>query len=131
MGKKTTSKIGRPTKYKPEICGLFPKIMEEGESIEEVAVIIGVSVSTIYLWKEKHKKFSEALKKGVEISKAWWLKQGRIGIRENGFNSTLWYMNMKNRHGWADKNENKVDVTVAPEIIVKFTKGPDADNNAT
>ncbi len=99
--------MGRPTKYKEEFCERVPEIMRDGASIEEVAVELGVALSTLYLWREKHPEFSEAIKRGEAVSRAWWIKRGRINLENRDFNSTLWYMNMKNRHGWADKVEKK------------------------
>ena len=41
---------------------------------------------------------------GMELSEAWWLKAGREGLSLGKFfGSSLYYMNMKNRFGWAEK----------------------------
>jgi len=52
--------------------------------------------------------FSETIKRGHELSQAWWEEQGRKGLHNLKFNSGLWYMNMKNRHGWRDKKPDEV-----------------------
>ena len=123
--------VGRPEEYKPEYCDVVIEQMKEGASKTEVAAILGTYRDRLIKWAAKHPDFANAIKKGEELSKAWWLKQGRVALREQAFNATLYYMNMKNRHGWADKSENKVNVTATPEIIVKFVKGSDANNKSS
>jgi orotate phosphoribosyltransferase-like protein len=106
------NKIGRPTIYREEMCEKVVELLKEGASIEEIGLELNVGYSTIYKWMDMYPEFGEAIKNGREYSKGWWLQQGRIALREKEFNSTLWYMNMKNRHGWADKNENTHNVSV-------------------
>jgi hypothetical protein len=102
---------GRPTDYRPEMCGEVIELLKEGASIEEIGLELDVGYTTVYLWMDKHPEFMKAVKKGREFSKGWWMKEGRISMRDKDFNSTLWYMNMKNRHGWADKQEIAATVT--------------------
>jgi len=99
---------GRPTKYRKEYCETIIPLMAEGMAKVEVCAKLGIDYNTFMSWQDKHPKFFLSVKKGDKLSKAWWMKQGRIALRDGTFNSTLWYMNMKNRHGWADKKEVKV-----------------------
>jgi len=96
---------GRPSKYKPEYCNTVVELMSEGASKTEVAAYIGVVKSTIYEWEKNHDEFSNAIKKGEELSEAWWERHGRMQLENPKFNHVLWYMNMKNRFGWRDKQE--------------------------
>jgi len=97
--------MGRPTKYKEEYCDRVPELMKDGMAMVEVAAKLDVCVDTLNEWRKVHEVFSLAVKKGIELSEAWWVRQGRIALRDSKFNSTLWYMNMKNRFNWADKTE--------------------------
>jgi RPA family protein len=114
--------FGRPTDYKPEYCQVLIDLMSEGASITEVAAEIGVNKSTIYEWVKNFEDFSDAKKIGEQLSEAWWEKAGRKNLATKEFNATLWYMNMKNRHGWKDKVENTGSMTITHEQALNELK---------
>lgn len=101
---------GRPTDYKPEFCDLVIPLLKQGMSIAEIGLELDIGYSTIYRWMDEHEEFREAIKSGREFSQGWWEKQGRVALREKEFSPTLWYMNMKNRFGWKDKQETEHNV---------------------
>lgn len=117
--KETNMAGGRPTIYKPEFCERAIEYLKEGASIEELGLELDCGYSTIYLWMDQHPEFLEAIKKGREYSEAWWKKNGRTQLHSDTFNSTLWYMNMKNRFGWADKKEVNANISVSHEDAIK------------
>lgn len=96
---------GRPSEYRQEYCQLAIDLMTEGASITEVAAEIGVMKQTVYNWMDAHPEFLDAIKEGVDRSEAWWEKQGRSNLKTKEFQAALWYMNMKNRFKWADKQQ--------------------------
>lgn len=108
------NKVGRPTKYKQEYCDVAIELMSEGASLIEVAAAVGASsYQTLYDWMKANPDFLEAIKKGELLSQSWWERKGREGVEANQFNSTLWFMNMKNRfhkgdHAWRDKREHEL-----------------------
>jgi len=99
---------GRPTKYKKEYCETVPALMAKGMAKVEVCAELGIDYHTFLSWQDKHKKFLQSVKKGDDLSKAWWMSAGRENLKNPHFSYTGWYMNMKNRHGWADKHEIEI-----------------------
>lgn len=104
---------GRPTKYKPEFCDVVVKVGEEGETLVGMAEACDVSRETINEWMKAHPDFSDAVKRGLQKSQAWWERQGRLATfgATPGFNPTSYIFNMKNRFkdDWREKQD--VDVT--------------------
>lgn len=115
------NKVGRPTKYDP--TWMLDKIIEVGRlggSKDKMAAMIGVHLDTLYDWAEKHAEFSEALKKAVQLSKVWWENFGQVSAlgMVDGFNSTTWIFNMKNRfpETYRDVKITELNNTGAPLI---------------
>ncbi len=81
-----------------EVLELFSR----GASVDEIAACLGVSKVTIYNWINSPDKqqFAQIMRIGVQLAKAWWDRQGRIGLRANQFNARLWEANMRNRYSW-------------------------------
>ncbi len=113
---------GRPTKYKKEFCDTVLELMREGKSIVNCCAELDISRETFYSWMEKHKEFHDTVKRGMELSEHWWQEKARENLDSNQFNSTLWYMNMKNRFKWTDKQE----VEHSGGVSINITKS-DAD----
>lgn len=122
MANTKKNKGGRPKKnldilpegWQKEILSLY----NEGASDVEVRGMIygwlgSFSDDLWYRWIKEEPEFSRTIEKGRELCRIWWEKIARENLVEISgpgspkFNSTLWYMNMKNRFGWADKQEVK------------------------
>lgn len=104
--------VGRPTDYRPDwMLAKVVDLMSEGASKTEVAAELGVTKETLYQWINKYPEFSDAIKKGEGLCEAWWEKQGRKSMHDQKFNASLWYMNMKNRFKWSDRQEQTIDLT--------------------
>lgn len=56
--------IGRPTKYSDEFAKLAYNYCLLGATDDNIAEFLGIAVSTLNLWKEKHPSFMESIKKG-------------------------------------------------------------------
>ena len=78
-------------------------------------------------WIKEEDRFKEVIDMGGILSKAWWERNGRKNIDNKGFNSVLWYMNMKNRFGWADTQsiEHKGSIEHIGVVRLPHKKGLD------
>lgn len=84
---------------------IITSLSEEGASIIELAVELGISRDTFYEISKREHEFSDTVKICKDLSEAWWTRKGRKNLENKDFNYTGWYMNMKNRFNWADKQE--------------------------
>ena len=125
--------VGRPKEpfipwdgWQEDIFNLY----SEGASDVEIRGLImekmGRATYSVDLWNrwlEEEEMFSATIKKGRELCEIWWQKNGRVNLENRDFNPTLWYMNMKNRFGWADKQEisGKDGKELQPVLNVKLT----------
>ena len=103
-------KMGRPTKYRPEMCEQIVEHMASGLSKFASAAKMGVNMDTLYEWARVHPEFSVAIKQGEQESILFWESLGIKGAagEQEGFNATAWIFNMKNRLHWVDKSEKAV-----------------------
>ena len=102
-----------------------------GASREEIYAMLDISDVTFARLMRDDKDFFRAIKTGERYSQAWWLNVGRTQLRNKEFSYTGWYMNMKNRFDWADKQENKHEINFVQPILGGIAKQiPDVHSNA-
>jgi len=117
---KTATVMGRPSKYSPIFCETVIALMSEGASKTEVAAELNIAWDTLHEWEKNFPEFSDAIKRGSKLSEGWWEKKARENLvsYKDGptINASLWYMNMKNRFGWKDKQEVEVTVDISDKL---------------
>lgn len=59
-------------------------------------------------WLLEEENFSEIIKRGRIFSAAWWEANGRKNLQNKEFNYVGWYMQMKNRFGWSDRQQTEI-----------------------
>jgi hypothetical protein len=101
---------GRPTDYHESYPDLLVQHMAKGFSFETFAGLVGCCTDTLYEWKKKHDKFSDAHKIGMAKNKLYWEDIGIQGMTNKipFFNSFIWFVNMKNRHDWVDNKPPQI-----------------------
>lgn len=102
-------KVGRPKIGLKNLPKGWKKTIIEAGTIGkgkiEFAVALGIGKSTLYKLLVDEPEFTETINVALEKSECWWREKGRKNIENKSFNSVLWYMNMKNRWHWSDKQE--------------------------
>lgn len=116
------NRSGPAGKYKPEYCEEIIAHMEKGFSLQAFAGLLGVSRVTVDAWSAKYPEFKEAKDIATEKGRYFYERVGLDNLtldKEAPFNTTLWIFTMKNRFGWRDKTETKIDA--------KFIDGAEGD----
>lgn len=114
-------KIGRPTKYIPNI--IYPKVEEYismcGKenmalpTVEGLAIALDVNPDTIVEWNKEYPEFSAALKSITARQKEQLMNDGMYGGKE--VNAAMAIFLLKANHGLKDGNGNvNVQVNVTP-----------------
>jgi hypothetical protein len=103
---------GRPTKYHPSMLPVIFELASQGASKVEIAVELGITRSTLYLWMQEVEEFSDAMQKADELAQAWWEKMGRSATfgAFPAFNSAAYIFQMKNRfrQDWRDVKQTEL-----------------------
>jgi len=85
------------------------RMYAEGCSDAEVMGVFGISVKAWNDWLITRPEFAEFVEIGNKRGQAWWERMARKYVIEasSKFNSSLWFMTMKNNYGY--KDEKKVE----------------------
>lgn len=123
---------GRPTKYNSEMCERIIAMGKQGFSKHEMALDLGIAMSTFDEWQNKNDEFSVAVKEAVSFSQGKWEQHGRMvsfGMAET--NPTTYMFNMKNRfkESWSDTTKSELTGAGGkdlPSIKLEFVKPDEA-----
>lgn len=96
--------FGRPTKYEKKYCQQLIDHMAKGLSLESFAGEIGTCKQTIYTWRDKHKDFMDALKRGrakQQLTLEKLMMAQAVG-KVKGSPASMIFI-LKNTIGWSDE----------------------------
>ena len=114
---------GRPRfEITPEVCEKVENLSAQGLTVDQIALVLGVSHWTIYERQNEFPEFSDALKRG----QASGIDQVTNALFENatvGKDNTAIIFYLKNRAGWVDKQE--IQSTVEQRHVIDLTRIPD------
>lgn len=109
--------VGRPTAYHPMFCEKVIRLGENGNSLTQIAVKLGVDKATLLNWAEQHSEFFTSLNIAQDAAKAWWEDMGMIGLVSERFNSGVWSKSMAAR--FRDEYTERRQTEIAGEIVEK------------
>ncbi len=94
--------------YKVEYSEKLQVHMSQGLSFESFASVVDCHRDTLYQWVKVYPDFSDAKKRGTDLSLKWWEEMGKRGMIGDipRFNATIWIFNMKNRFRWRDSQSS-------------------------
>lgn len=125
----TKGNWGQTPKYEPEMGNTIIARANEGCSVIERSVAIGITSKTYYDWinpesDNYHEEFHKAHLHAEELCQTWWESKGRVYLVVDGKDSPrldaqVYRLNMMNRFGWGENNRNHntndttIDVTIS------------------
>lgn len=90
---------GRPTLYHPSMRTHVIRMGRRGMCREEIAAALDISHTTFSAWCRLYPEFLAAATRAKELEYAWWLRAGRKGQFQKGWNARGWALQMRNRFG--------------------------------
>lgn len=118
-------KEGRPTKYNATMLKKAQEYLTGYDgpipSVAGLSLFLGVSKSTVYLWAQDNKQFSDALD-DIKSRQEVLLLQGGL---TNVYNATIAKLIMATNHGYSDKQQTELSGPGGEQITfkVKFVDG--------
>lgn len=126
-GELILNKQGEPANWIEHVVSLY----KEGAGDEEAMRALRITRRSFGDLMKDDELFFGVIEHGRLCRQAWYLEQGRKNIFNKQFNTPLWYHQMKNLFGWADKQdqtigEREIDNLSKAEVDVLFA-GLEAD----
>ena len=103
-----------------------------GKSTEQIAGTLGFALRTIYLWRDTHPEFMQALEEAKAKELHWWEDQAQAYMLEHKdgakLNASIWSRSMAARFPKKYRESVKQEITgengtpLIPSIQVTFVK---------
>jgi transposase-like protein len=125
-----TRPVGRPSLYNPAFCDEVVKLGAMGKSVEQISSVLGVSLRTMYQWRDNYPEFLHALDDAKVAEQTWWEDQAQTYMLEHKdgakLNASLWSRSMAARFPKKYRESVKQEITgengapLIPQIQVSF-----------
>lgn len=112
------SKVGAPTKYKPEYCQDIIEYMSKGHSLTAWCADHDVVKETAYGWMRENAEFLGAFKKAQALSQKHWenmLHLTAAGKLKGNLGAQIFWMKNRFRDEWKDRQD--LEFSAAPAEI--------------
>jgi len=126
---------GRPTLYDPSYCDKVVELGALGKSVEQISSNLGVSLRTMYTWRDAYPEFLHALDEAKAAEQTWWEDQAQAYMLEHKdaakLNASIWSRSMAARFPKKYRESVKQEITgengapLLTGIQISFVK-PDA-----
>lgn len=112
---------GRPTKYKPEYCGMLIEHMSKMHSFESFGATINVGRNALYEWLKAHAEFQDAKRIAREKLQLACERMG-LGLMTGKVkgNVAAWIYYSKNVTHWRDNPDNDMEDGVTGVEFIDF-----------
>jgi hypothetical protein len=85
------------------------QVFEEGYHVAHFCNMAEISEMTFYHWLDHYPEFKSAYTLAKVMSRSYYEAVGTKGIHDEHFNSKVWEIVMRNKHGYTDKRKLSID----------------------
>ena len=111
------AKMGRPTKYSPEVGEVVFSLMDDGLSVVQVARKLNIGRSTLYLWASENPDFMDTFTRAREASEACWEYKFTDMMKDRNVNAPLVKLYFCNRFSWSEQDQAAQEAHAEPKSI--------------
>ena len=107
--------LGRPTLYDLAYCDKVVELGALGKSVEQISSVLGVSLRTMYTWRDAYPEFLHALDEAKAAEQTWWEDQAQAYMLEHKdgakLNASIWSRSMAARFPKKYRESVKQEIT--------------------
>lgn len=122
-GYKLKGKVGRPTKYVPEIIEKVLNAVAVGAPFTHACNYAGINFDTFNEWRKTYPEFSEQLKEAEGRAAVGWLDKIETAAKEGNWQAAAWKLERRYPHDFGRRDRMPVDVSELDAEIEQRLEG--------